>query len=183
MLFLDETSWVEDGRAVVRSLKDLETGALDLLGLTMRLDDQTVDHAGLTLKPDRFHRNLVVVDAVGRGLPPPAKDRRITRDVHAVSVGSMVVSKRVFEQLDGFDEDLISPDLFDVDFCFRLSSSGGRIGMSRVGGLSRGLKPLDEATRSPVMRDALDLLDRFLLAQRHSIALFSRAQLSLALEP
>jgi hypothetical protein len=184
LLFLDETSWVEDGRAIVRALKDLENGSLDVLGLAMRLEDGTTDNLGFSLKPDRYHRNLVTVEAVGRGLPAPSKERRglVQGEIHAVSAGSMLVGRRVFEQLHGFDEELATPDYFDVDFCLRLTASGGRVGMSRIGGLSRGLKPVDLSSSSDLAREALDLLDRCYLAQRHSIALFSRAQLSLRLE-
>jgi GT2 family glycosyltransferase len=96
----------------------LEVGAV---GARLLNPDGTVEHAGLVLALNGS------AQAAFRGFPAehPGTNRQlnVTRNCSAVSSGCMLTRREVFEQVDGFDENL-SGVLADVDLCLKMRRAG-----------------------------------------------------------
>lgn len=97
-----------------RLLRAVNQPGVGVAGATLLYPDHTVQHAGLF--PDATGRWV----HVGRGLPV---SDGVVRSVPAVTGACLLVSRRLFADLGGFDERL-ALTYNDVDFCCRARQRG-----------------------------------------------------------
>jgi cellulose synthase/poly-beta-1,6-N-acetylglucosamine synthase-like glycosyltransferase len=120
LLFLNDDSTVEDGciNALIRTASsDPEIGAVGsrILGV-----DGTLQEAGSVLWRDGSAAH------VGEGLPPESNAYQEPRYVDYASANGLLVTRRAWETVGGFDE-RFSPAYFeDVDLCLTLAAHGFR---------------------------------------------------------
>ena len=124
LLFLDsDTEVITEGwlKILITDMKRNNTGAA---GAKLLYPDETIEHAGIVVG-----RDGVI------GYPFAGHDRNDTnfgcrallqQNVNAVSATCMIVSKRVFEMVDGFDRSLKAV-YDDVDFCLKVREAGSDI--------------------------------------------------------
>lgn len=121
LVFLNDDSTVEDGciEALVRTASsDPKIGAVGSRILTV---DGTLQEAGSVLWRDGSAAH------VGEGLPPGSDGYQEPRDVDYASANGLLVTRRAWDTVGGFDE-RFSPAYFeDVDLCLSLAARGFRI--------------------------------------------------------
>ena len=110
-----EPDWL---RAMLEQAQRPEVGAV---GARLHYPDGRMQHAGLVLGIGG------VADHAFRGLPADASSyfnlATVVRNVSAVTAACMMMSRRVFAEVGGFDERLLVA-LNDVDLCLRLRQRG-----------------------------------------------------------
>ena len=120
LVFLNDDSTVEEGciDALVRAASaDPEIGAVGARIITV---DGTLQEAGSVLWRDGSAAH------VGEGLPPGSDAYREPRDVDYASANGLLVTRRAWDTVGGFDE-RFSPAYFeDVDLCLALAAHGFR---------------------------------------------------------
>lgn len=165
LLFLDETSWINNPQALQRALKDLESGASEAVSLVSLLDDGALDHLGFAIRPDPHYRHLVTIEANGRGLPLPKAGRRsaLSQPVEAVTAMGLMIGQETFEQVGGFDERISGAEIAGADLSVRLRQIGGRIALAVGDGLIRGYDGDHLGSEGDPFGNAHHLLDRLRL--------------------
>ena len=120
LVFLNDDSTVEEGciDALIRAASpDPEIGAVGARILTV---DGTLQEAGSVLWRDGSAAH------VGEGLPPGSDAYQEPRDVDYASANGLLVTRRAWDTVGGFDE-RFSPAYFeDVDLCLALAERGFR---------------------------------------------------------
>ena len=118
LVLLNDDSTVEEGciEALVRAASaDPEIGAVGARILTV---DGTLQEAGSVLWRDGSAAH------VGEGLPPGSDAYQEPRDVDYASANGLLVTRRAWDIVGGFDE-RFSPAYFeDVDLCLALAAHG-----------------------------------------------------------
>src|SRR4051812_25958216 len=144
----DKSDWL---REMVSHAVRPEVGAV---GARLWYPDGRLQHAGVVLGLHGVARH-----AFQRFLPQPVAVMNrtfiLSQNYSAVTAACMVLRKAVFDEVDGFDENL--PNNFnDVDFCLRLRERGWQIVWTPYANLihqesaSRGR---DSATRAELLQD------------------------------
>ena len=94
------------------------------VGARLWYPDDTVQHAGVVLGINgiagHVHRRISR-DEVGY----MARDR-LRQEFSAVTAACLVIQRKVFQQVGGFEETHLPVDFNDVDFCLRLGKAGYR---------------------------------------------------------
>ncbi len=120
LVFLNDDSTVEDGclDALVRTASsDPEIGAV---GSRILAVDGTLQEAGSVLWRDGSAAH------VGEGLPPQSNAYQEPRDVDYASANGLLVTRRAWDTVGGFDERFSPAYYEDVDLCLTLAAHGFR---------------------------------------------------------
>jgi GT2 family glycosyltransferase len=120
LVFLNDDSTVEDGciDALVRAAAaDTAIGAV---GARILWDDGTLQEAGSVLWRDGWGSH------VGEGLPPGSRAYEEPRDVDYASANGLLVTRRAWDAVGGFDERFFPAYFEDVDLCLALAAQGFR---------------------------------------------------------
>ena len=106
-------------------LGQLQQPSVGAVGVKLLFGDRRVQHAGDAVGPggcaDHFHSRLEEDDPgyFGRAI--------VAQDLSAVTAACLMVSRHVWEQLDGLDEENLAVAFNDVDFCLRVREAGLRV--------------------------------------------------------
>lgn len=106
-------------------LGQLQQPNVGAVGVKLLFGDRRVQHAGDAVGPggcaDHFHSRLDEDDPgyFGRAI--------IAQDLSAVTAACLMVSRQVWEQLGGLDEENLAVAFNDVDFCLRVREAGLRV--------------------------------------------------------
>jgi O-antigen biosynthesis protein len=121
IVFLNDDSAVEKGciEALVRAAS--EDPAIGAVGSRIVSVDGTLEEAGSVLWRDGSAAH------VGKRLPPGSDAYREPRDVDYVSANGLLVTRRAWDVVGGFDERYFPAYFEDVDLCLALSERGFRI--------------------------------------------------------
>ena len=121
LVFLNNDTQVVDRDWLGALLEQAQRPEVGAVGARLHYPDGRIQHAGLVLGIGG------VADHAFRGLPSPAVTyfglATVVRNVSAVTAACMMVPRRVFEEVRGFDERL-QVALNDVDLCLRLRQRG-----------------------------------------------------------
>ncbi|MDY0226074.1 MAG: glycosyltransferase [Desulfomicrobium apsheronum] len=92
---------------------------IGVVGCKLLYPDSTVQHAGVAFSPIKVHH-------IYRNFAPshPAVNKQ--REFQAVTAACMLVPRKLFLSLGGFDESFIN-GFEDLDFCFRARSKGFKV--------------------------------------------------------
>ena len=121
---------LEYGAKLLR--EDLSIG---VVGFTLRYEDGTLQHGGMTLKAVPDHDDLLHWVHPGKGLPGRAAGAAISvREVEAVTGALMLVRRKDFDR-GVFDEGYVSGDYEDGDLCLAMRARGKRIMLVECDGL------------------------------------------------
>ena len=118
LVFLNDDSTVQTGciDALVRAVSDdPEIGAV---GARILWADGTLQEAGSVLWRDGNTAH------VGEGLPPGSDAYQEARDVDFASANGLLVTRRAWEIVSGFDERYFPAYYEDVDLCLALAAQG-----------------------------------------------------------
>jgi GT2 family glycosyltransferase len=121
LIFLNDDSTVEEGciDALVRAASaDPEIGAVGARILSV---DGTLQEAGSVLWRDGSTAH------VGEGLPPESGAYQEPRDVDWASANGLLITRRAWDAVGGFDERFSPAYCEDVDLCLALAAQGFRI--------------------------------------------------------
>jgi O-antigen biosynthesis protein len=121
LLFLNDDSTVDDGciEALLRAAsEDTSVGAV---GARIRSVDGTLQEAGSVLWRDGSTTH------VGEGLAPESERYRQARDVDYASANGLLVTRRAWDVVGGFDERYYPAYFEDVDLCLSLAAKGFRV--------------------------------------------------------
>ena len=120
-VFLNNDTQVVEPDWLGGMLEHAQRPEVGAVGARLYYPDGRIQHAGLVLGIGG------VADHAFRGLPGDVAHYfnlpTVVRNVSAVTAACMMVPRRVFEELNGFDERL-EVALNDVDFCLRLRQRG-----------------------------------------------------------
>lgn len=121
LLFLNNDTEVLTRRWVERMLRLAADPAVGAVGATLLYPDRTIQHAGLFPRSDGAWVHPY------RGAPADERgeggELRTVRTVPAVTAACMLLRRAVFDEVNGFDEDL-QDSLNDADLCRRLRATG-----------------------------------------------------------
>ncbi len=121
LLFLNNDTEVIEPDWLSAMLEHAQRPEVGAVGARLHYPDGRIQHAGLVLGIGG------VADHAFKGLPGDMFTYfalgNVVRNVSAVTAACMMVPRRAFEQLGGFDEAL-QVALNDVDFCLRLRQKG-----------------------------------------------------------
>jgi glycosyltransferase involved in cell wall biosynthesis/GT2 family glycosyltransferase len=96
------------------------------VGAKLLYPDYTIQHAGVVVGP---HGGLA--DHLFHRLPENVVGfnflTHTARNVSAVTAACLLTSKAAFEEVGGFDQEALSMEFNDVDFCLRLGKAGKRV--------------------------------------------------------
>jgi O-antigen biosynthesis protein len=102
-----------------------------VVGSRLMYPDNTVQHAGMVLRPGPTEETRVRSEHVGRGAPAAADgylyQLRTIRNYQCVTGALHVMRREVFDRLGGFDEVAFPVEFGDVDFCLRARRAGYRV--------------------------------------------------------
>jgi O-antigen biosynthesis protein len=102
-----------------------------VVGSRLMYPDNTVQHAGMVLRPGPTEETRVRSEHVLRGAPAAADgylyQLRTIRNYQCVTGALHVMRREVFDQLGGFDEVAFPVEFGDVDFCLRARRAGYRV--------------------------------------------------------
>jgi len=102
-----------------------------VVGSRLMYPDNTVQHAGMVLRPGPTEETRVRSEHVLRGAPAAADgylyQLRTIRNYQCVTGALHVMRRDVFDQLGGFDEVAFPVEFGDVDFCLRARLAGYRV--------------------------------------------------------
>ena len=118
LVFLNDDSTVDTGciDALIRAVSDdPEIGAV---GARIVWADGTLQEAGSVLWRDGSTAH------VGEGLPPGSDAYQEPRDVDCASANGLLVTRRAWEVVGGFDERYFPAYYEDVDLCLALAAQG-----------------------------------------------------------
>ena len=101
-----------------------DTGAV---GAMLYFPDDRIQHAGVVLGLGGYAKHVFAHQPrVGRELRPgPLWRTRATQNYSAVTAACLVLRKRVFDEVGGFDEQFVI-EMNDVDLCLRIEQRGYR---------------------------------------------------------
>ena len=132
-LFMASDVWIDDFGLVGKAAAALDAGTCGAVGFRLAYEDGSLLHDGLCFKRLPEAHGLFVVDHPGRGFPPQEEDNNIVL-VPAVSGALLLISKHIFESVDGFDDAYLVCDYEDVDICMKVRAYGKQIGLVREDG-------------------------------------------------
>ena len=120
LVFLNDDSTVERGciDALVGAASDDPT--IGAVGARILSADGTLEEAGSVIWSDGS------CDHVGEGLPPGSDAYQEPRDVDYASANGLLVSRRAWDVVGGFDERYFPAYFEDVDLCLALAAHGLR---------------------------------------------------------
>ncbi len=106
---------------------------LGCVGFTLLFEDGTLQHDGIVFEPLSSWDGLFIARHPRKGAParmrPP--DEAPTLDCAAVTGAAMLVRRRDFERLGGFDPAYTMGDFEDADLCMRLRRDAKRVTLLR----------------------------------------------------
>ncbi len=108
--------WLEALLEEVRSHSDV-----DIVGSKLLYPDNTIQHAGVVLS-----RGPLTPYHVFHKASPDLPAVNIRKEFQAVTAACMLVRKKIFDELGGFDEDFVN-GFEDVDFCLRVRQLGKKV--------------------------------------------------------
>lgn len=108
-------NWMEE------MLGNCQRQEVGIVGARLYYPDQTVQHAGIVVGIDGIAANMF--PGLRRGQEGYFHKAALQLNYSAVTAACMMVSKEVFEQLQGLEEDL-AVAFNDVDFCLRAGQAG-----------------------------------------------------------
>jgi GT2 family glycosyltransferase len=121
LLFLNNDTEVISPEWLEAMLEHAQREEVGAVGARLVYPDGSVQHAGMILVknrwPDHAHRLTPFYDHGLYGMVD------VIRNYNMVTAACMMTAKKVFEQVGGFDEKL-AVVFNDIDFCFRVRSSG-----------------------------------------------------------
>jgi GT2 family glycosyltransferase/SAM-dependent methyltransferase len=121
LVFLNNDTQVVEAEWLTAMLEHAQRPEVGAVGARLHYPDGRIQHAGLVLGVGG------VADHAFKGLPGNAFTyfafADVVRNVSAVTAACMMVPRRAFEQVGGFDERL-NVALNDVDLCLRLGQRG-----------------------------------------------------------
>jgi GT2 family glycosyltransferase len=94
--------------------------AADVVGAKLVFPNGVVQHAGVVIGQDGYPHNLYA------GFPQDRPEVSRSRRLQAVTGACMLVRRRAFEALGGFDRGYLN-SLEDVDLCLRAAARGGEV--------------------------------------------------------
>ena len=110
--------WLEEMIKVVEN--DKKVG---IVGSKLLYPNRTIQHAGIVIA-DSPHP--IFPYHIYRGYPPDIPEANVVREYQAVTGACMLIYKKIFDKLGGFDEGFLN-GYEDVDLCFRVREAGYRV--------------------------------------------------------
>ena len=126
ILFLNNDTEVINPSWLSQLMGYMQFDGVGAVGARLLFPDHRVQHAG-------------VLHDMNNGLPVPAFKlipdydgghmgfAKVTRNYSAVTAACMLTSRKVFNEVEGFDEDIFRDAYQDIDFCFKIRDKGYRI--------------------------------------------------------
>jgi len=112
-------NWLADLISVFNKKKNV-----GVLGARLLFEDETIQHDGLEYQKLPSFEELWLIDHPGKGLPEwMARDCGVY-EIPSVTGACMLIKKKTYETLGGFDESYILGDFEDSDLCLKALQSG-----------------------------------------------------------
>ena len=148
LVFLNNDTEVIEGGWIEALLESAQKEGAGITGCLLVYPDDTIQHAGMCMSGgDVFHLGMHETVTYPGYLGCYARPR----EVSSVTAACMMVSKAVWDELGGFDEEF-KVAYNDVDLCLRARAEGYKIEYTPYAklyhheGKSRGFRRLDEKT-------------------------------------
>lgn len=114
-----ESGWLSRMVKAYKANKDM-----GILGTKLVFEDGTIQHNGLAYHQTPQFGDLWLVDHPGKGLPEWMVDQYELAAVPAVTGACMMISRDLYELLEGLDESYILGDFEDSDLCMKSLQAG-----------------------------------------------------------
>ncbi len=124
LLFLNDDVVASGGSWVKALIEQAQRPDVGAVGCRLLYPNGTVQHSGVVLGMHGLAGNLM------SGMPGGSAGYMgwsgVVKECSAVSAACMMSRRKVFEELDGFDEAFVV-EFADVDYCLRLRHTGYRV--------------------------------------------------------
>ncbi len=147
ILLLNNDTEIISPHTIMELVSSCQLERVGAAGALLYYADDTIQHAGIVYKIGGFAANELTCKEYTD--PQYYPYTRVVREMSACTAACLMVRKEVFENIGGFDEELVVA-LNDVDLCMRVRASGYRILFNPFATLhhyeskSRGLEETDE---------------------------------------
>lgn len=129
LLLANSDVWWNSDDWLDRSIALIESKSFDVLGYQLLFEDGTIQHRGLDVLPYREFHDLFIVDHLEKGLPANAISGPAIEQSIGVTGAMIMLPRKQFEAVGGFDNAYIRGDFEDADLCLKLKKRGLRIGL------------------------------------------------------
>jgi GT2 family glycosyltransferase len=160
-----EPGWLKE---MVAALMAADVGAV---GAKLSYGDDTIQHAGVVIGLGGVAGHIE--KHAPRSDPGYFRQFQLSRSVSCVTAACMLVKRRVFEAVEGFDEENLTVAYNDVDLCLKIRAAGYRIVLTPYAELyhlesaSRGSDVLDAEKSARFKKEMNYMLERWKTAQMH----------------
>lgn len=126
LLFLNNDVFVTQKDFLTTMVREaLNTSEVGTVGAKLVYPNRSIQHAGIAVGPEMIGAH------VHHGLPENAYGYVgrlcLTHEVTGVTAAAMLVPRRVFHDVGGFDEDHLTVAYNDVDLCLKIRAAGWRV--------------------------------------------------------
>jgi GT2 family glycosyltransferase len=137
LLFMAADIWIDDFSVFKKGFAAIDSGAYGAVGFRLLHEDGTILHDGLRFEKSSELHDLFLLDHPGQGLPPKDYDDKIV-SVPAVTSALLLISKKIFDDVGGFDNIYLVHEYEDVDLCMKVNQIARKeIGLIRERGCYR----------------------------------------------
>lgn len=112
-------NWLADLISVFDKTKNI-----GVLGARLLFEDETIQHDGLKYHKIPQFEDLWLIDHPGKGLPEWMARKERVYKTSSVTGACMLIKKKTYEALGGFDESYVIGDFEDSDLCLKALKSG-----------------------------------------------------------
>jgi O-antigen biosynthesis protein len=125
LVFLNDDTVVDTSQWIERLLDHALTEGVAPVGAKLLYPDRSIQHGGTLIRlPDGGV--LHMLHRLGEHAPGPHGVFGVVRNCSAVTAACLMISRREFASLGGFDEDFVL-EYGDVDLCLRALAAGRRV--------------------------------------------------------
>jgi GT2 family glycosyltransferase len=137
VVLMNSDIWLDNPIALFEAADWLARNPADVVGFTLRFDDDSIQHDGIELMREPAFGNLYIAKHHGKGLPSLRSTTVADEfsEAAAVTGALLAMTRERFLELGGLDESFGWADFEDVDLCLRARQAGGRIWLMRRPGL------------------------------------------------
>lgn len=136
LLFLNSDCFITTAKplaAALEWLKDKDNGAA---GFRLHYADNTIQHDGMSVALWQDSKDFYLNDHPRIGASAEKLSNRIVNDSACMlTAACLMVEKKLFHQVGGFDTSYLRGDFEDSDLCLKLISKGKKLGIVRDEGI------------------------------------------------
>ena len=137
ILFLNSDCFLTDSDPINSGLSCLKIqDNVGAVGFRLLYSDQTIQHDGMAVSKWEHNNIFILNDHPRQGLPENLIPEHIVNDKASMLTGAcLLITKKVFNDVSGFNCDYFKGDFEDSDLCLKIRSLGKKLAIVRRPGI------------------------------------------------